>query len=194
MEVFYEITKLNHLSLALGFFDGIHMGHRAVINNAVILAKSNNTKSAVITFKEHPKNILSKTYINTDIIYNNIKTIIDNETKIKLIDQLEVDYLFLLDFNKYRYLLAIDFLEILVKYLSPTAITTGFNYYFGYKKSGNTALLANMSSKYNYKYFEIGAVKYNNTVVSSTLIRELINKKQWKEVNILLGYDYKSVI
>ena len=184
MDVFFELKELSNLSLALGFFDGIHIGHQVVINNSVLFAKRNNIKSAVITFKEHPKFILGN---------NNIKTIINNNTKIKLISNIGIDYLFLLDFNEFRYLSAIDYLELLVKYFSPLVITTGFNYYFGYKKSGNTELLSNMSSKYKYKYFEIGAIKYNNNVISSTLIRQLIKKKNYNEVELLLGHNNYNI-
>lgn len=184
MDVYFELKEINNLSLALGFFDGIHIGHQVVINNAVLFARRNNVKSAVITFKEHPKSILSN---------SNIKTIINNDTKVKLISNLGIDYLFLLDFNKFRYLSAIDYLELLVKYFSPVSITTGFNYYFGYKRSGNTELLSNMSSNYKYKYFEIGAIKYNNTVISSTLIRQLIEKKNYNEVELLLGHNNYNI-
>lgn len=184
MDVLFELTNINNLSLALGFFDGVHIGHQIVINNAVLFAKKNNKKSAVITFKEHPKAILGN---------NNIKTIIDNNTKINLISNLGIDYLFFLDFNKFRYLNAIDYLELLVKYFFPISITTGFNYYFGHKKSGNTELLSNMSSNYNYKYFEIGAIKYNNNIISSTLIRQLIKEKKYNEVELLLGHNNYNI-
>lgn len=184
MDVFFELKKINNLSLALGFFDGIHIGHQVVINNSVLFAKKNNNKSAVITFKDHPKSIISNRYI---------KTIIDNNTKIKLMSNIGVDYLFLLDFNKLRYLNAIDYLELLMEYFSPIAITTGFNYYFGYKRSGNTELLSSISSIYRYNYFEIGAIKYNGTVISSTLIRQLIDTKKYNEVELLLGHNNYSV-
>ena len=180
MEVFFELKKIYKLSLALGFFDGIHIGHQVVINNAVLFAKRNNTKSAVITFKEHPKTIL----------YNNdFNLLIDNNTKINILSNMGVDYLFFLDFYKLRHLSAMDFLDLLIQHFSPTAITTGFNYRFGYKRSGNTELLSNMSNKYNYKYFEIGAIKYNNNVVSSTLIRQFIKEKRYEAVELLLGYE-----
>ncbi|MBR1944473.1 MAG: hypothetical protein IJ848_03305 [Alphaproteobacteria bacterium] len=178
MDVLYKLEKIGNLSLALGFFDGIHLGHQAVINNTVLVAKHSNIKSAVITFNKSPKYVFD----------NNVKTIITNDIKIKLISRLNIDYLFFLDFNKLRHLSAIDYIKLLVEYFSPFAITTGFNYSFGYQKSGNTELLSNMSSMYNYHYFEIGAVKYNNTVVSSTLIRKLIEYKQYKEAELLLGH------
>lgn len=181
MQVFYEIEKIRKLSLALGFFDGIHIGHQSVLNNAVKLAKFDNTKSAVITFKEHPKSILTN---------HEIKLIMDNKTKVNIMSRMNVDYVFFLDFNKFRYMNAIDFLKLLIEYFSPIAITTGSNYSFGYKKFGNTELLSKMANEYHYNYCEVGAIKYNNNVVSSTLIRQLINNKKYNEANTMLGYRY----
>ena len=54
MQILNELNKNPNLSLALGYFDGVHLGHRAVIKSAVDFAKENNSKSAVITFKDHP--------------------------------------------------------------------------------------------------------------------------------------------
>ena len=54
MEIVRELREIPNLSLALGFFDGVHLGHQAVINCAVDFARENNCKSAVVTFKEHP--------------------------------------------------------------------------------------------------------------------------------------------
>ena len=184
MDVFFKLQKMYNLSLALGFFDGIHIVHRVVINNAIALAKRNNTKSAVITFREHPKSILTN---------SNIKLLTDNNMKINILSNLSVDYFFLLDFNELRYMSAIDYLELLVEYFSPIAITTGFNYGFGYKRLGNTELLSQMSNKYNYNYFEIGAIKYNNNVISSTLIRQLIYEKRYEEAKLLLGNNLYDI-
>ena len=136
MEVFYTLNKQTDLSLCLGFFDGIHQGHQIVIKNTVNFAKQNGLKSALITFSEHPLCLLH----GFDVKY--ISTI---DEKLRLIEMLGVDYVYILDFdrelaNKSAY----DYLkDVLVNNFKPKAITTGFNHYFGMKKQGNTAFLYN---------------------------------------------------
>ncbi|MBQ9688856.1 hypothetical protein IJV79_04395 [bacterium] len=91
MQVFNEINSENkNLSIALGFFDGIHLGHKAVIGSAVSFAKNNNLKSAVITFENHPKCLIN----NTEPEY-----ILSKSEKLNILESLGVDYVYLLKFT-----------------------------------------------------------------------------------------------
>src|SRR5574344_1030120 len=122
------------LSLSLGFFDGIHKGHREVIKNSVDFAKRNNTKSAVITFQDHP----------CCFFYNlKPKYIIKRSDKIKILKDLGVDYLFMLKFDgNSAEMSAEKYLKnVIIDNFKPKAIFTGFNHFFGANKSGNTAYL-----------------------------------------------------
>ncbi len=182
MQIFTELTKNPNLSIALGFFDGVHPGHCAVIESAVNYAKINNCKSAVITFKEHPycffygkcpKYILKRK---------------DREYKIK---NLGIDYLYELDFESISGLTAYEYLkDVLVKYFSPCAISTGWNHNFGYKKSGNAEFLKNNSKKFGYEYFEIPPKKVNNETISSSLIRKYITEGKIQKANSMLAYKF----
>ena len=86
MEIFDKFTNLDNVCLALGFFDGVHKGHQAVLNKA----KSLGTKTAVITFKHHPLETFNK-----DCQY-----ICSREKRAILMDNIGIDYLFELDFTK----------------------------------------------------------------------------------------------
>lgn len=179
----YNTTNFNpKLSLALGFFDGVHLGHRAVIENAVNFAKANGNKSAVITFSNHPccylKNI-SPEYINTRQ---------ERENRIKA---LGIDYLYELDFGELSNFSAEEYLRnILVKNFSPISISTGWNHYFGFKKSGNVKFLHANEAKYNYKYFELPPQKIDNEIISSTTIRRYLASGEIKKANAMLGYNF----
>lgn len=179
----YNTTNFNpKLSLALGFFDGVHLGHRAVIENAVNFAKANGNKSAVITFSNHPccylKNI-SPEYINTRQ---------ERENRIKA---LGIDYLYELDFGELSNFSAEEYLRnILVKNFNPISISTGWNHCFGFKKSGNVKFLHANEAKYNYKYFELPPQKIDNEIISSTTIRRYLASGEIKKANAMLGYNF----
>lgn len=183
MQIFTKLNKNSNLSLALGFFDGVHLGHQKVIKSAVDFAKRNGIKSAVVTFKEHPC-----------CFFRGIcpKYILTREERLKHIEALGVDYVYLLDFNsKLCMLSAEDYLrEVLVGNFSPKSISTGFNHYFGAKKSGNVTLLAEKQVEYGYQYFEIPPQKVFGKTISSTAIRELLSKGQIKNANEMLGYNF----
>ncbi|MFR1672818.1 MAG: bifunctional riboflavin kinase/FAD synthetase [Candidatus Gastranaerophilaceae bacterium] len=183
MQIYTELNKNSNLSLALGYFDGVHLGHQAVIRQAVNFAKENNTKSAVITFKDHP----------CCYFYGVCpKYILTRKEREKQIAKLGVDYLYELDFESISGLTAEEYLKnILIKYFTPSAISTGYNHNFGYKKSGGVKYLAQEARKFDYKYFEMPPQKINCELISSTAIRNLLSKGQIEKANSMLGYKFK---
>lgn len=182
MQIFDELTYINKSSLALGYFDGLHLGHNVVLKNAINIAKENNTQSTVITFKEHPLSIL------TD---NKVGQILTINEKLILLEKIGIDNVFLLDFQKYSHITAQDYLKnILVKYFSPIAITTGFNHHFGLNKEGNSNFLNLHKDSYNFKYFEVPPFVVKDKIVSCSVIRNLIQLGNFPEANELLGYNY----
>lgn len=182
MQVLNELIKIPELSIALGFFDGIHKGHQAVIKNAVNFANQNNTKSAVITFKDHPCCFFYGT---------KPKYLLTREEKHAKIAALGIDYLFEIDFESISGLKADEYLkDVLVKYFTPKAITTGWNHNFGYKQSGNVKFLAQNAEKYDYKYFEIPPQKEGLKNISSTAIRDYLFDGLIEDANKMLGYKF----
>ena len=182
MQIFTELNKNPDLSIALGYFDGVHSGHRTVIQNAVAYAKKNGGKSAVITFTDHPccffYGICPKYILTRQERENRIKT-------------LGVDYLYELDFESISGLTAEEYLkDVLVKYFSPCAISTGWNHNFGYKKSGNAKFLHDSSKKFGYEYFELPPQKINNEIVSSSAIRKYLSEGKLEKANTMLGYKF----
>ena len=182
MEIIRQLKHIPNLSLALGFFDGVHLGHQKVISSAVEYAKNNNLKSAVITFKEHPFCVLK-----------NIKPqyILSRQDSFKIIEQLGADYIFELDFNQLKNMSAGEYLsDVLVKYFNPCAIFTGYNHNFGTNRQGNSDFLRKYQGKYSYKYFEIPAQSINDKLISSSAIRMALKSGQIDLANRMLGSKF----
>ena len=183
MQIFTSLNENKNLSIALGYFDGVHLGHRAVINSAVNFAKENNLKSAVITFKDHP----------CCFFYGVCpKYILTREQRREKLASSGIDYLYELDFDeKLSSLSAQEYLEnILVKYFTPKSISTGFNHHFGAKKSGTPEFLRNNSKKYGYEYFEIPPQKIDGEIISSTAIRNYLQNGQIEKANKMLKDNF----
>ena len=189
MQIFHTINKQTDLSLCLGFFDGIHQGHQIVIKNTVNFAKQNGTKSALITFSEHPLCLLHG---------YDVKYITTEDEKLALIEKLGIDYVYILDFDReLAQKSAYDYLkDVLIENFRPKAITTGFNHYFGMKKQGNSEFLYNHQKEFGYKYFEIPPITYNNMVVSSTIIKDCLTNGDILTASQLLNHNFsfKSVV
>lgn len=183
MQIFTELNKNPELSLALGYFDGVHNGHQKVIRSAVEFARQNGNKSAVITFKDHPC-----------CFFRGVcpKYILTRADRLKHIEALGIDYVYILDFDARLCMLsAEDYLKnILIDNFSPKSISTGFNHYFGSKKSGGVDLLTKMQNIYGYEYFEIPPQKAGDDTISSTAIREALSKGQIQNANEMLGYNF----
>ena len=183
MQIFTELNKNPELSLARGYFDGVHKGHQKVIRSAVEFARQNGNKSAVITFKDHPC-----------CFFRGVcpKYILTRADRLKHIEALGIDYVYILDFDARLCMLsAEDYLKnILIDNFSPKSISTGFNHYFGSKKSGGVDLLTKMQNIYGYEYFEIPPQKAGDDTISSTAIREALSKGQIQNANEMLGYNF----
>lgn len=183
MEIIRELKEIPNLSLALGFFDGLHLGHQAVIGCAVNFAQENNCPAAVVTFRHHPfcyfQDVKAPKYIWT------------LDEKYRLMENLGVDYVIELDFDKVKDLTAEEYMQdVLVKYFSPKAISTGFSHYFGKGKSGNVGLLTEWQKKYNYTYFATPAQMLYGVKISSTAIRNYIKEGNVDLAETLLGRKF----
>lgn len=179
-----EIQNIEPCSIALGNFDGVHNGHRALISRAVDKAQELGIKSGVFTFSNHPKNFFAGDQIVKNIIYQ--------EEKAKLIEDLGVDYLFNVEFtSEIASMEPVDFIDhILVDKLNLKEAFCGFNYRFGFKAAGNPQVLREEGLVKGYHVNEIEPVTVEGDVVSSTLIRGLIRSGKMEECEKYLGRKY----
>ena len=162
-------------NLVLGFFDGIHIAHKELIQSAV-----KSGKTILITFKESPAIFFKKPY----------KYIYPREYSLNKIKDLGVNEILEFDFSQISSMPAEDYIKFIVEKFSPKAIYTGFNHTFGANKSGSPELLKKMEEKYNYKYHCTPPIEDNGEIVSSTLIKTLIQAGNIERANCLLGTNF----
>ncbi|NLZ48207.1 MAG: bifunctional riboflavin kinase/FAD synthetase [Clostridiales bacterium] len=165
--------------IALGSFDGLHLGHIRLIKECINLAKKNNGLSMVYTFKNHPL-----TTINPE---KAPKLLMDNNNKASVLSGIGVDILALVDFNKkLMETSAEDFIKMLVKDFNLGGVVVGFNYRFGHKNQGDVNLLKELSIKYNFIVKIMDPLQSKEELISSSRIRKLIQEGNITEANKLL--------
>ncbi len=184
MKVIYEIGRIKKFKnpvLAIGVFDGLHLGHQLVIKKVVRTAKKIRGTSVVLTFFPHPHPVL------TDA--KNFPLLISLKQRLGLIENLGVDVCIVVNFTKdFSNLTASDFVkDFLIKKINPREIFVGSDFAFGKDKSGNAELLERLGRSYGFKTRQIPPFKIGGRVVSSTLIRGLITKGELKKASLFLG-------
>ena len=181
----FNLNKIHKNSIILiGNFDGVHLGHRKLFNFAKKYRKNLNIKVGVLTFEPMPKIFFNKKIKNFKI--SNFKE------KINLLKNLGVEFIinkkFDLKFSKTK---SLDFIKkIISKKLNPKLIFVSNNFRFGNKREGNVKQLINLEKKYGYKIIKPEPLKYKNKIVSSTLIRNFLQKGHLKKANKLLKRNW----
>ncbi|EIW18537.1 MULTISPECIES: bifunctional riboflavin kinase/FAD synthetase [Pelosinus] len=184
MEVLNQLTTLKdqypRITVALGTFDGVHIGHQKVISRSVESAKQLNGTSVVFTFSNHPLSIIAPERCPLQII--------TQDDKVELIEKLGVDILLNIPFTaEFLKLSASQFIRLLLDQLNPKHILIGPNYFFGYKRCGTPKLLQKSGLQYGFTTEINPTVYVDDVMVSSTLIRQMIAAGQVHQAANLLG-------
>jgi len=179
-----EITDIDGTVIALGNFDGVHLGHQALISRTVKAAEAAGLKSAIFTFSNHPRNILSRS--------KKVKCILYPDEKASIIESLGVNYMFNIPFDEeIRRMDAIEFInKLLLIKLKMREAYCGFNYKFGYKASGNSETLMKESIKKRFGIHVLEPVKIDGEIINSTLIRKLIENGDVDKCMKFMGRNY----
>ena len=167
--------------VAIGNFDGLHVGHQKVLKEAREKAKSKKLKFGLITFEPVPT-----MYFNKNIKNHRINLL---NQKIFFLKKIKLDFLIIINFNKaFSNLSAEGFVEkILFKKLKSKYIFVSINFKFGKKRLGDIQTLKNYEKKYSFKTIVTVPYKKKEKIVSSSLIRKMISKGQVSQVEKLLG-------
>ncbi len=172
------------LHLAIGMFDGVHLGHRAVIEAAIQSARRSGDVAGVLTFWPHPSRVLYPENPTPLLITSEMKTSILYEMGMDLVIQKEFTQTF-------AQVEAEDFLTTLKRSL-PTLVSifVGEDYRFGKNRRGDVCLMIQEAKRLGLHVFSVERIKLNGVDISSTRIREHIQAGRIEESNTLLGYIY----
>ncbi len=178
-----EICGIEPTVTALGNFDGVHLGHQALVRTAVRQAAQAGLKSAVFTFSNHPKNVISAD--------SSVKNIVYFDEKVEILERMGVDYLFCLDYTKqFGAIQPQQFAALLSESFLAKRVVCGFNYRYGYRAAGTAQLLSQQGAELGFDVCVVDPVLIDGSVVSSTLIRGLIAQGEVEECRRFLGRSY----
>lgn len=174
------LNELPETVSAIGFFDGIHKGHQKVIQTAVNEAKDRGMESAVITFHPHPSVVLKK-----DV--QHVKYITPIREKQEILQKLDVDRLYIIQFNKELAALSPQaFVDHFLKGLHIKHVIAGFDFSYGHKGKGNMQTIEEHANG-AFSTTQVDKVVLDGEKISSTKIRSLLKEGRLEEVTNLLG-------
>ena len=187
MQVHRSIENLPQFTnsvITIGTFDGVHEGHKKIIDALISEARSVKGESVIITFHPHPRKI-----VNPNEHLQLINTLPE---KIELLKKTGIDHLVIVPFNEqFAGQTAIEYIEkFLISKFHPHTIIIGYDHHFGKGRKGNFMLLAEKADYYNYRLLEIPKYILQEVAVSSTQIRKALLESNVEEANKLLGYHF----
>ena len=184
----FNLSKIHKKSILLiGNFDGLHLGHQKLFKLAEKYSKKHKVKFGVLTFDPLPVMFFNKKLTNYRITSNLQKNL--------LFEKAGVDFVIVSRFNKsFSKISADNFIKkIIVKKINPNFIFVSNNFKYGFRRSGNVAKLISKENIYNYKIIKPSPLKKGKKIISSTLIRKLLQRGKLKNANKLLGRNWSII-
>lgn len=187
MEVCRSIEEISasprkQLFMALGNFDGVHIGHRELMKQTVKLAAEQNGTAGVFTFYPHPLKVLYPE--------QSPPLLLPLEEKLQMIEDLGLDLVLLAPFTReFAGFSPRDFVrEVLCQSLQISGVVVGYNYSFGRGGLGSPELLAELGKEHGFSVKVMPPVEAEGVIVSSTVVRELLLSGEVKKASRFLGY------
>lgn len=170
--------------ITIGTFDGVHEGHKKIIDALIREARSVQGEAVIITFHPHPRKIVRPN--------EHLQLINTLDEKIELLEKTGIDHLVIVPFNhSFANQTADEYISnFLVAKFRPHTIIIGYDHHFGKDRQGNFMLLAREADQYNYRLLEIPKYILQEAAVSSTQIRRALLNSNIETANKLLGYDF----
>lgn len=189
MDVIFGLENIKNAKPAattVGTFDGVHLGHVKIINSLKELAHNNKLKSTLITFDPHPRVVLQQTPPFRTKLLTKI------EERLELLQNQGLDQVIIAKFT--RQFSELDYKEfiknILLDKINTKILVVGYDHGFGRDRTGNFDEMSEISRELQFEVIRESAIKINDKTVSSSKIRELIDKGNVKEAGIMLGRKY----
>jgi len=182
----YRNLRIPDPFVTIGVFDGVHLGHQALLRQLVAAAREKGSESVVITFDPHPKHVLSQD--NENLLFLTTLT-----EKGKLLEKLMVDHLIVINFTKdLGNIEARDFIrDVLVKSIGIKHLLVGYNNQFGKARRGDISKIREYARVYGFTVDQAEGVSGEEGIISSTAIREALLSGDLANANKWLGYSYQ---
>jgi riboflavin kinase / FMN adenylyltransferase len=179
-----NVPPFTNAVITIGTFDGVHEGHKKIIDALIREARSVEGEAVIVTFQPHPRKIVSPG--------EHLQLINTLNEKIELLDKAGIDHTVVIPFNEqFASQTADQYIEnLLVARFHPHTIIIGYDHHFGKGRQGNFMLLAEKADHYNYRLLEIPKYILQEAAVSSTQIRKALLESNTGTANKLLGYDF----
>lgn len=180
-----EIPALKNAVVTTGSFDGVHLGHKAIIKKTTDCAKMIGGVSVVVTFLPHPQLVLRSKEKNIFIL-NTL------EEKARLLNALGIDHMLVIPFTKeFATLPYGDFIRnFIAEKLHARILVIGYDHHFGSNREGSIKHLVRLGKEYSFSVEEVAAQEFNGISVSSTKIRNALLSGDIRTANAFLGYRY----
>jgi len=180
-----QFQKLEKAAVTTGTFDGVHIGHRTILNRLNEVARKMKGESVLLTFYPHPRMVLQNG--------NDIKLLNTIDEKIQLLDEAGVDHLIVHPFTKkFSRTSSLAFVrDILVNQIGTKKLVIGYDHHFGRNREGSFEHLKEYGPVYGFEVEEIPAQEIDDVNVSSTKIRKALVEGEMKTANAYLGHPYQ---
>ncbi len=189
MRVRFDLRKIgtrpyNKPVVSLGTFDGVHLGHRAILEQVKQKAQEQDTESLVVTYEPHPQSVVSPQ--DAPLVLTTL------EEKLDLLDKLGIDETVVIDFDKElsNYSAERFVQEILVDRLDPGTIIIGQNHGFGKDRLGDIDLLIEEAEVKGFGVEVVPPIRYEGEPISSTRIRNNLSRGNFKQALEMSGHSY----
>lgn len=181
-----EIPSITNLILTIGVFDGVHLGHQAIFRHMSKITRDMRGETLAFTFERNPLEILTPSTAP--------KPIVDLATKVKLIQNQNIDHLLIQPFSTdLAELTAHEFVQrILIDHLQVHTLVLGSDFRFGKRRQGDLNLLQTYAQQNRFDLVEVPFQEVFGQRVSSTKTRQLLSEGKYNEASQLLGWNYAS--
>lgn len=184
---FDEAKKIKNAVVTTGSFDGVHIGHKTIINRINEIARSINGESVLITFYPHPRKVLYPETQGKDLMFIN-----SQKEKIELLGKTGLDHLIIVNFTlEFSRVSSHEFIRnYLVAKIDARFIVVGFNHHFGHNREGDYSYLYKLKEELGFEVEEIPEQDIQHETVSSTTIRKAIKEGRVQRASAYLDHKY----
>jgi len=173
--------------ITVGTFDGIHLGHRKIIDSVNEIKKSKGLRSVIITFEPHPQIVLKNKSPD-------IKILSTLDEKLEMFESLNIDIVYVIEFTKEFSLNSAEdfYVNYIINKFGLSDIVIGYDHMVGRNREGGFETLKGLSGKYDFEIHKIDELKTEGYIVSSTVVRHMLQSSSVKDAKMLLN-DYYSI-